>query len=475
MSFTAAPSNNRRHSLAATHQRRRIGFNAVTYIAAAADVLAVVAASAAAVLFYHQLKFGLLGDPSMNIGIGVLTAVIFVLSMASMRAYNCEAMSSIGRQILLILVLFPTVMAFVLAIVFFLKLGDSFSRGAVLHMTILSMTALICIRLAFYRWLGSAVARGVLRPRRAMVLCPQDMPVERLQQLSELGSIQMSSVAFVPEDVTSDGYLRERLAKLGMRSGIDEIVVFWRDGNVRQLEDLLLSLRRVPLPVKMVFDNLVGSVAACPRAHFGDLTAFQVKSEPLTPIERYLKRGFDVIFAGMALLILSPMLLLVAVMIKLDSPGPALFLQRRLGHDNQPFRIIKFRSMHVMDDGVTIRQATEGDERITRVGNFLRAYSIDELPQFWNVLTGEMSVVGPRPHAVAHDNLFDPLISEYASRRHVKPGITGWAQVLGLRGETPNIEMMAHRVEHDRWYIDNWSFWLDVKIVILTVFSLRGR
>ena len=127
-----------------------------------------------------------------------------------------------------------------------------------------------------------------------------------------------------------------------------------------------------------------------------------------------------------------------------------------------------------MEDGDSIRQATKLDSRITRVGAFIRTYSIDELPQFLNVLRGEMSVVGPRPHALAHDDVYDRLIEEYASRRHVKPGVTGWAQVQGFRGETPTIELMERRIQHDLCYNENWSLWLDVKIVIRTMFSLRG-
>ncbi|PZO72916.1 MAG: polyprenyl glycosylphosphotransferase, partial [Mesorhizobium amorphae] len=140
----------------------------------------------------------------------------------------------------------------------------------------------------------------------------------------------------------------------------------------------------------------------------------------------------------------------------------------------KPYRILKFRSMSVMEDGDEVRQATRADKRVTRVGAFIRSTSIDELPQFWNVLHGEMSVVGPRPHAVAHDDVYDTLIVEYAARRHMKPGLTGWAQVKGCRGETPTVEAMQQRVTHDLWYIDNWSLWLDVKIVLRTVLALRG-
>ena len=165
------------------------------------------------------------------------------------------------------------------------------------------------------------------------------------------------------------------------------------------------------------------------------------------------------------------MLILVAVLIKLDSPGPIFFVQRRYGFNQQPFRIIKFRTMRALDDGPAIRQARRNDPRLTRVGRCLRRWNIDEVPQLFNVLTGDMSLVGPRPHALSHDREYEQRISRYARRHNVKPGITGWAQVHGYRGETDTDEKMRKRVEHDLYYIDNWSLWLDCKIIVRTVLS----
>ena len=149
-----------------------------------------------------------------------------------------------------------------------------------------------------------------------------------------------------------------------------------------------------------------------------------------------------------------------------------LFVQSRCGFNGKPFRILKFRSMRVLEDGNVVTQAVRNDQRVTRVGRIIRKTSIDELPQLFNVLNGDMSLVGPRPHAVAHDTFYDDHINDYAIRQHVKPGLTGWAQVNGHRGLTPTIESMARRVEHDLWYIDNWSIWLDLKILALTVREL---
>ena len=197
---------------------------------------------------------------------------------------------------------------------------------------------------------------------------------------------------------------------------------------------------------------------------------------PLDPFERGLKRSIDLLSAIAALVLLLPLLAVTAVLIKLNSPGPILFRQRRLGFNGRPFHIIKFRTMSVLEDGPSICQATKSDCRVTRLGRWLRRTSIDELPQLLNVLSGSMSLVGPRPHAVAHDNHFNKVVRNYAFRQHVKPGITGWAQIHGQRGPTPTVADIQRRVEYDLWYIDNWSVRLDILIIFRTSLELmRGR
>ena len=164
----------------------------------------------------------------------------------------------------------------------------------------------------------------------------------------------------------------------------------------------------------------------------------------------------------------------VAILIRLDSDGPVFFVQRRYGFNQQPFRIIKFRTMRTLDDGPVIARATKNDPRLTRIGRFLRRWNIDEIPQLFNVLTGDMSLVGPRPHALAHDHEYEQRIALYARRHNVKPGITGWAQIHGCRGEVDTEEKMQKRLEHDLFYIDNWSLWLDLQIILRTVLSPAG-
>jgi len=186
-------------------------------------------------------------------------------------------------------------------------------------------------------------------------------------------------------------------------------------------------------------------------------------------------RALDVIVASVALFFCLPILGLIALAIRLDSQGPIIFCQRRAGQGGKLFGIYKFRSMHVMEDGDQIAQATKGDARVTRVGRFLRASSLDELPQLFNVLWGEMSLVGPRPHALAHDEYYSARISNYRVRHLVKPGITGWAQVKGLRGATATLADMQARITLDAWYVANKSIWLDLLILARTPIEVLRR
>jgi putative colanic acid biosysnthesis UDP-glucose lipid carrier transferase len=200
-----------------------------------------------------------------------------------------------------------------------------------------------------------------------------------------------------------------------------------------------------------------------------------VYDTPFRGVRRAIKRLEDVCLGSLFLLICALPMLLIALAIKLTSRGPVLFKQPRHGENGREFNVLKFRTMRVMETGQVVTQASRGDPRITKLGAFLRQSSLDELPQFLNVVRGDMSLVGPRPHAVAHNEFYRTQILEYMRRHKVKPGITGWAQVNGLRGETDKLEKMVARVEHDLVYIRSWSLWLDLKIIFLTVFGRKVR
>jgi putative colanic acid biosynthesis UDP-glucose lipid carrier transferase len=201
-----------------------------------------------------------------------------------------------------------------------------------------------------------------------------------------------------------------------------------------------------------------------------------VYETPFYGVDGSLKRIEDVVLSSLILLLIAIPMVLIAIGVKLSSPGPVLFKQTRYGLDGRRIAVWKFRSMSVTEDGAHVPQAQKNDPRVTKFGAFLRATSLDELPQFINVLRGEMSIVGPRPHAVAHNEAYRKQINGYMLRHKVKPGITGWAQINGWRGETDTLEKMEGRIEHDLWYIRSWSVLLDLKIILQTVFrGFAGR
>jgi exopolysaccharide biosynthesis polyprenyl glycosylphosphotransferase len=229
-------------------------------------------------------------------------------------------------------------------------------------------------------------------------------------------------------------------------------------------------LSEIPAGLHVILVEAATFLAPARIVEFGNTVTMQVLRPPLSQLQRMAKRVFDVLVAAAGLVILSPLLTIVAIAVKLDSAGPVLFRQTRHGYNNETIGVFKFRSMTQADDGEFV-QAVRNDSRITPVGAILRRTNIDELPQLINVLRGEMSIVGPRPHATAHNKMFEGKISVFSRRHVVKPGITGWAQVNGYRGATETLEKMQRRVEHDLYYIDNWSFWLDLRIMAMTLFS----
>ncbi|MBK7944199.1 MAG: exopolysaccharide biosynthesis polyprenyl glycosylphosphotransferase [Flavobacteriales bacterium] len=208
----------------------------------------------------------------------------------------------------------------------------------------------------------------------------------------------------------------------------------------------------------------------------GGVPVSKLRKKPLDrQLNRRMKRAFDIVFSSAVILFIFTWLFpLLALAVKLSSRGPVFFKQKRLGRDNKEFTCWKFRSMR-MNKEADVKQATKNDPRVTAVGRFLRKSNLDEMPQFWNVLLGHMSVVGPRPHPIRLNEQYRDIIDKYMVRHFVRPGITGWAQVNGFRGETSTPDLMERRVEMDIWYLENWSFWLDLKVVVKTVTNMLGK
>ena len=253
---------------------------------------------------------------------------------------------------------------------------------------------------------------------------------------------------------------------------VDAVLVVFGADHMESVRKAVSAISELPVRIQLMPVEMMDYMRQSRVGTSGTLRVLELPRGPSSLRDRLLKRAFDNFAAIAMLAVLWPLLLIVAILIKLETPGPVFFRQTRHGFNNEPIGVLKFRSMTTFDDfRDQFRQAVRNDPRVTRIGRFIRRTNIDELPQLLNVLKGDMSIVGPRPHAVAHNDMFAGKIDRMYRRHIVKPGITGWAQVNGLRGETDTLDKMQRRIEHDLYYIDNWSFILDVKIVIMTIIS----
>ncbi len=277
-------------------------------------------------------------------------------------------------------------------------------------------------------------------------------------------------------DVRVDGVAMEKLlgrlsdaASYIRENSINEVYITLPLGSQPRIIELLEQLQGTTASVFYVPDVFGISIIQGRLQDLGGIPLVGICETPFTGTNELVKRISDIIISSIILVAIAPVLLVLAIGVKLSSPGPIIFKQRRNGLDGKEILVYKFRSMRVMDNGPVVRQASKNDPRITPFGAFIRRTSLDELPQFINVLQGRMSIVGPRPHAVAHNEQYRELIKAYMVRHKVKPGITGWAQIHGYRGETDTIEKMKARVEYDLEYLRNWSLALDLKIILRTI------
>lgn len=261
----------------------------------------------------------------------------------------------------------------------------------------------------------------------------------------------------------------EHLAEYTRQSRVDAIFISLPMASQPRILKLLDDLKDSTASIYFVPDIFVADLIQARIDSIGGMPVVAVCETPFYGINGVIKRTSDIVIAGLILALISPVLLAIAAGVKLSSPGPVLFKQRRYGLDGEEIIVYKFRSMTVCEDGAVIEQAKKDDKRVTPIGAFLRRTSLDELPQFVNVLQGRMSVVGPRPHAVAHNELYRKLVKGYMVRHKVKPGITGLAQVSGCRGETETVDKMQKRIEFDLEYLRNWSLRLDLEIILRTV------
>jgi len=412
--------------------------------------------------------------------VATLTAFLFVTFQCMAGAYRIDVFLDRRRSLRLVLLTWLTVAFIVAWVGFLMKVTEGFSRGVLTLSFVFGLALVLLLRLLAAQVLTQGLERGLLSVRRVYVLCVGDR-ANRDRFVSEARRCGVSVVGasmIDPKMLKDDRYslafsnmLNDARETFQKRS-FDEIYLFFPWGEWARLAELRAGMRQVPLPVFLFADRDVEGILQSPSLAVGRFSGFELQRAPLSDVDLLLKRTMDVIIAGSALLLLAPLLALVSAAIFIESGGPVIFRQRRKGIGGRPFTILKFRTMRVCEDGDTITQAAVDDPRVTPLGVELRRNSIDELPQLVNVLRGDMSIVGPRPHAVAHDEYYYHLIDSYCLRHKVKPGLTGWAQINGYRGETKQLEKMAERVRHDIWYVNNWSIWLDLRIIARTVVTI---
>ncbi len=430
----------------------------------------VVAAATLAKVVYIALVLESAQDHRPYILAGLAGGVVIHYMMRARGLHEPAAILGWSRRLGDLLIAIGLSFLVLIALAYLFKISADYSRGWLLSWLALVSIALPLSRPAsasLLRWLAST---GYTARRIAVVVAAGAGGRRLLDTLRQTPGVR---VAGVFEETGKDGQGRSHasiadLISIGQRNQIDEVVVALSEAPQPQTVRLIDELSVLPVDVWLCpaeFDMpILGT------ARLGPLSLLQVKPKPIRDWGYVMKAGLDYALAAISLVLFAPVMLVAALAIKLESPGPVLFKQRRHGYNHRLIYVYKFRTMRVAEDGPIVVQAKKNDDRITRVGNFLRRSSIDELPQLFNVLRGEMSLVGPRPHAVAHNQHYRERLERYANRHCVKPGMTGWAQIKGFRGPTEDAEKMRRRVEMDLYYIENWSIWLDLKIIALTPF-----
>ncbi len=463
--------------LAHMHRPLRFPVAALPWLFVAGDIAVIVAAAVGTEQLYHRFITDGGADGQRSIGLALVAAMLFVALQQSQKLYQAIRSVRLVHHTRQALVNWISVFAALAGLMFLLKLGEAFSRVSFIAFFCSGFTGLMAWRMALKRlYLRFVVAGSLTGPRVALLVehgCP-DIG-SQLHKLRRSG-YRVSRLFFLPRETTegerdpdaTDAALRGLQRHVRERH-VDEILVLasWR--CFAACDDIQAALRMVPVPVKLVADPRLSRLLSYRSCEVATGRAILLKPAALDRLQRLRKRLFDIAAASFLLVLLMPLLALLALAIRLDSSGPVLFRQWRGGFNHRRFRICKFRTMHVLEDGSAIRQASRNDRRVTRIGRWLRSTSLDELPQLFNVLTGDMSLVGPRPHAIAHDLAYSELIGPYPARHNVKPGITGWAQVNGARGETADVNQMKRRIEHDLTYIQNWSLFMDIAIIAMTV------
>lgn len=414
-----------------------------------------------------------------------LTSVSFALAYMAIYAFRYGYTPASMRRggISSVITAWSLAAVIVIIVAFLGKVSELYSRGSTIAIVVAGPVLVIMARHLLLALLGQISSIEPYLFRRVLLI-GTDPEIESLGQLIDShrdcrvvasfcmrGHEQGAAAEIIAAQDDEDVELAKSMVRL-MRPS--EIILALPLGDVTRIRHIVRRLGEAPASISLYLREVFNDPGVRLSRDALEDALVRVTREPLTMAESMAKRIFDITAAICGLILLAPLMLIIAIAVKLDSPGPVFFAQTRYGFNWMRFTILKFRTMSVAEDGRVVKQATRNDPRITRVGAFLRRWNLDELPQLFNVLVGQMSLVGPRPHAMAHDIAFFEQLAHYARRHNVKPGITGWAQVNGYRGEINGTEALRQRLMHDLHYVDNWSLWLDLKIIFMTIFSPRA-
>jgi Undecaprenyl-phosphate glucose phosphotransferase len=462
--------------------------DAIPYFLSIADACVILLSSLAGGIGY-QLAVGYpMRDILPHCAVGLLASFIHILRMSGSGYYDFPGSAKPRVEVGEILVCWFTTGLLLAFLAFLLKIGVAYSRGAFVVFYLVASMGLLGVRKLTKTALSEAVSRGAIGRRDTVLIGEFDeMAALGPQELlaffgaAEVNRFTLSREVDPLTRSSTDIRIINSVVNFARLHNCREILLALPWGDAGRIEFVRDQIKSLPVSARLLPDMRVRSLtnltsSALTSSARQRVLAIEIQRAPLSGAQRFVKRIMDIFVAALALIFFLPVMTLTAVAIKLDSQGPVIFRQNRKGFNGRQFVIFKFRTMTVQENGSAVVQATRDDSRVTAIGRLLRSASIDELPQLLNVLKGDMSLIGPRPHALAHDNYFENILSDYAFRHHVKPGITGWAQCNGARGATPSIEHISERVKLDLWYINNWSLWLDIQILIKTFFEvLRKR
>ncbi|MGB5193578.1 MAG: undecaprenyl-phosphate glucose phosphotransferase [Polyangiales bacterium] len=414
-----------------------------------------------------------------------IAAVLFLVIGQSLSVYQSARGARLRAQLLRIWWgWIAGVVPVLLFLLFLSKRSEEYSRIIVSSWFLIAPFLISMWRTGATLLLRELRARGY-NTRAAAIVGMTELGEQLARQMKSVPSLGLRTYGFY--DDRDEERCHPISPELGTRAGtLSDLVEAAKTGEVDliyiafplraepRINELLRQLSDTTASVYLAADFFVFDLLHTRWVTLGGVPTMSLHETPFYGVDGWLKRLEDIVVASAILTVIAIPMLIIGVCVKLTSPGPALFRQRRYGLNGEVIDVIKFRTMTVTEDGEEIKQATKNDPRITNFGAFLRRTNLDELPQFFNVLGGSMSIVGPRPHAVAHNELYRKKVRGYMLRHKVKPGITGWAQVNGWRGETDTLEKMEKRVEHDLDYIRNWSLLWDLQIIFMTVFGSRA-